>query len=240
MQLGSGTKDKPVELLVWGDSHAMAAMTVLDVLCKEHAIHGVAAVHSSQVPFIGYESRSEGSMMEESVAFNDAVAAYIRRKHVGDVILIGSWQGCIDFDHGTEKLRRALLATIAALKESGTRVWVMKDVPHQNFNVPNALASAGFFGRDPESLGLPATQERDALRAMAPLFDGIDDPDVTFLDPADLFFSPQGFYRVAAGGYALYRDNHHLSTHGAMLLRPLFEPIFEKIGQKHLSTTMPN
>jgi hypothetical protein len=49
----------------------------------------------------------------------------------------------------------------------------------------------------------------------------------TLLDPADLFLSSKGLYRVAAGGRSLYNDGGHISVHGAQLLRPLLMSVFE-------------
>ena len=37
--------------------------------------------------------------------------------------------------------------------------------------------------------------------------------------------------RVAEGGKALYWDDHHVTTTGAMRLRPLFEPVFAGLGK---------
>ena len=43
--------------------------------------------------------------------------------------------------------------------------------------------------------------------------------------------SPKNLCRVAEGGKSLYCDKHHLSVAGAMVLRPLFEPIFRGINK---------
>jgi hypothetical protein len=34
VELGTGNTNQPIELLVWGDSHAMAVMPVLDAACR--------------------------------------------------------------------------------------------------------------------------------------------------------------------------------------------------------------
>jgi peptidoglycan/LPS O-acetylase OafA/YrhL len=232
IELGTGDKHLPIDLLVWGDSHAMAAMPVLDVLCKEHSIRGVAATHSSTAPLVGYERQWKGSLNEKSIAFNNAVVAFIRSQRVGDVVLVAAWgSGYGSDDGGTARLRRSLLDTISALKGTGARIWIMSQVPYHRWNVPHALVSAVLRGRDPEQLGLPLAEHHEACRLQDPIFEGVSAPGVTVLDPTDLFVSSNNLCRVAEGGKALYCDKQHLTVAGAMLLRPLFEPIFAGIGK---------
>jgi len=227
IELGAGDKTQPVALLIWGDSHAMAALPVIDALCKEHSVRGVAATHSSQVPLLGYDSRSEGALMDQSIAFNDAVFAFLRRAHVPDVLLIASWNGYVDFEHGTNHLRSAMLRTIPALREAGSRVWIMKPVPRQPWDVPDVLVSAVLAGRDVQTLGVSLVDHRKNSQKLDPIFAGLTAPGVMILDPTDLFLTSAGTCRAAQDGHALYWDTHHLTVHGSMLLRPLFQPIFE-------------
>jgi hypothetical protein len=228
IELGTGDKHLPIDLLVWGDSHAQAVMPVLDILCKEHCIRGVAAWHPGTAPLVGYESKGRLSLKEESIAFNNAVVEFIRSKRVGDVVLVARWRA---YGTGgeTTQLQRGLLDTISALKDTGARIWIMRQVPEHLWNVPHALASAVLHGHDPEELGLPLTEHHKAQRRQDQIFGGVSAPGVTVLDPTDLFVSPKNLCRVAEGGKSLYRDKDHLSVAGAMMLRPLFEPIFERI-----------
>jgi len=230
MELGTGDKHLPIDLLVWGDSHAMAVTPVFDILCKEHSVRGVAATHSSTAPLIGYESQARFALKEDSIAFNNAVVEFIRCKHVRDVVLVAVWSDYMA-NRETARLRRHLLDTIDALRNSGARIWIMKDVPRQRWNVPLALASAVWHGGDPEQLGLPLAEHARASRLQDRILVGISAPGVTLLDPTDLFMSPKNLCRVAEGGKSLYCDKHHLSVAGAMVLRPLFEPIFRGINK---------
>ena len=109
----------------------------------------------------------------------------------------------------------------------------MRQVPQHHQNVPHALAYAVWHGGDPEELGLPLAEQREAYRLQDPIFEGLATkfPGVTVLDPTDLFVSPKNLCRVAEGGKALYCDTEHLTVAGAMVLRPLFEPIFGGMGK---------
>ena len=107
----------------------------------------------------------------------------------------------------------------------------MRQVPKHRWDVPQALASAVLCGRDPEELGLPLAKQREACQLQDPIFEGVSAPGVTVLDPTDLFVSRTNLCRVAKDGRALYCDSDHLTVAGAMLLRPLFEPIFQGMGK---------
>ena len=231
IELGTGDKRLPIALLVWGDSHAMAAMPVLDVLCKEHSVRGVAATHNSTAPLVGYESKIS-DLKKDNITFNNVVVEFIRTKRVSDVVLVAMWRGHVA-ESDTARIRRGLLDTIVALKDTGTRIWIMRQVPQHRWNVPDALTSSVFHGNDPEELALPLTEYRKQFQNQSPVFEGLATkfPSVTVLDPTDLFVDVTGRCRVAKDGKALYCDTDHLTVAGAMLLRPLFEPIFQGMGK---------
>jgi hypothetical protein len=73
------------------------------------------------------------------------------------VLLAAEWTGYLSTQSSeTERVHfRALLKqTIDALRETGARVWIMKQVPMQEFNVPRVLGAYVEHGRDISSLGL--------------------------------------------------------------------------------------
>ena len=233
VELGIGDKHLPIGLFVWGDSHAMAVNPVLDILCKEHSFRGVAATHSATAPLVGYEDRSEFGLKGDSIAFNDAVVEFIRRKHVNNVVLAARWDYYIDIDKGTNRLRSGVLATINALHDSGARIWIMRQVPKHRWNVPQALVSAAWHGGSPEELGCSLAEHLQEIKRQDPIFEGFGAKfsSVTVLDPTDLFVNASGRCRVAEGGKPLYMDKDHLTVVGAMLLQPLFEPIFADMNK---------
>jgi peptidoglycan/LPS O-acetylase OafA/YrhL len=227
-ELGNGDKKQPISLLLWGDSHAQVILPAVDSLCQEHSWRGVAATHSQTAPLIGYDSEGVWSLKSDSIPFNNAVVDFIHSRHIPNVLIIARWDYYIETDKGTGKLRAGLLATIEALQRSGARIWIMRQVPRYPWNVPKALATAVLHGHNPEELGLPLAEYRTESQSQDSLFDGLakDFPGVTVLDPADRFVSASGRCKVAQNGKALYYDSDHVNVLGAMMLRPLFEPIF--------------
>jgi len=229
---GLNDTNLPVGLLVWGDSHAQVELPVLDLLCKEHSVRGLAATHSQTAPLVGFESQGAWSLGRDSVGFNNAVADFIRRQRVSNVLIIARWDYYIETDKGTERLHQGVLATIKALHDSGAKIWIMRQVPQYPWDVPKALATAVMHGQNPEDLGLPRPEQQAQARRQEPIFEGITSsfPEVTVLDPTAFFLDAAGRCRVAKNGQALYFDSDHVSAAGTMMLQPLFEPIFGRAG----------
>ena len=224
IELGSGNKHQLINLLVWGDSHAMAVLPVINTLCNEHSIRGVAATHSATAPLIGYKNGKTD--LEDDIAYNKAVIDFIYSEHLRNVILVARWDKA-----SIDKLHIGMVATLKALRKSGARIWVMREIPIQHWNVPYALASTVWHGGNTVKIGLPAVDYRKEFQRQNPIFEGlpIEFPGVEILDPTGLFISANNLCPVVEDGQALYCDDNHLTAAGAMLLRPLFEPIFEDI-----------
>ncbi len=231
VELGYGDKHRPVDIVVWGDSHAMALAPVLDVLCKEYSIRGLAATHSSTAPLLGYTSTGRFALHSDSVDFNNAVVEFIRRKNVPNVILVAVWSGYVVQD-GMEAVRQAMFRTIQALEASGAKVWVVREVPKHPWNVPKVLASAVWHRRgSPETLGMTSSEFREQFERQSMIFRDVASrsSNVTVMDPTRWFLDSEGRFRIAAAGESLYADNHHLSVAGAMMVKPMFEPIFVNV-----------
>lgn len=231
-ELGKGDKNLPVGLLLWGDSHAQVMMPALDSLCREHSRRGMAATHSQTAPLIGYDSQGIWSLKNDSIPFNNAVLEYVRSRHVPEVLIVARWDYYIETDKGADRLRVGLVDTINALQKAGAKIWIMRQVPKYPWNVPKALATAVLHGQNPEELGLSLAQYRTECERQDAIFGELarQFPGLTILDPTALFATSSGRCKVAAGGRALYFDSDHVNNAGAMILRPLFEPMFDGAG----------
>lgn len=222
VQISAVGGESQIDVIIWGDSHAMAVMPVFNDLSKEYSVQAVAAIHSSTVPLLGYISE-KSDLKSDSVPYNTAVVEFIHSKRVSNVVIVANWSGYPD----AAQLRRSLFSTLDALKGSGAKVWILRQVPKQRWNVPRVLGTVAWRGGDPEKFGLPVSEYYEQLHIQEPLFSDLatEFEMVTILDPTKLFVAGS-LCRVADGGNALYWDDNHLTVAGAMLLRPLFEPIF--------------
>ena len=221
--LGVRTASAAPDVLVWGDSHAAAILPAIDALARKHGVRAAAATHLSTMPLLGYESRGEFSLRGDSPAFNQAVVDFVRAERVRAVLLVAAWHG---YDDEGGRMRRGLRATVAALREAGATIWIMKQVPQHDVDVPKALAAAVLFGRPLEGQAVTLEQHRSASRVQDQMFSEIASPGVRILEPLPFFTAETDRGRTAADGMSLYRDSHHLSTRGAIRLMPLFEELF--------------
>jgi peptidoglycan/LPS O-acetylase OafA/YrhL len=224
--MGSTSLDAPAHTLVWGDSHAMAVMPVVDALCTEYELRCFGATHSSTAPLLGFESHTEFGLREQSVRFNEAVFDYVKRMGIQNVILVALWRG-YGLEEDGENFTRALVTTVEQLGSAGVKVWIMLEAPSHDVDVPRALARASLAGIDVSTLGVSIAEQKEKLEYQRLIFAGVG-PDLNLLDPLDYIAGENGHCLVAEGGKSLYSDNHHLSVQGAMKIAPMFETVFSR------------
>jgi len=228
VRFGDDDPKAPGGWLVWGDSHAMAALPAFDALAKERGRAGEAALHVSTAPLLGFvrESRKGSGLRDEAPRHAAAILRHVRERGIRDVVLIANWSGYRNDAGGPSaaKLADALVATVEAVVRSGARAWVLLQIPKQPFDVPSALARARASGGDVAA----ACARPDGSNGVT----GNDDPTILqriaaaggrVLDPRPHFLDPTGrSYVVSLDGVPLYADTHHLTAAGARLtLLPL-------------------
>ena len=223
--LGASGSGAHPAVLVWGDSHAMAALPAIDALLTERNAAGRAATHSATVPVLVWYVATPFGLGKDALAFNDAVFDYVRREQIPDVILIACWP-CYTKgdDEATHGLAAAAARTVRRLAQAGVRPWILLDVPAHPFNVPRALSLPMIAGAPIASLRARPEPDRafdvfDAatVREIEAAGGRFIDPKPRFLDPSD------GRYIIERDGVALYLDKEHLTASGAkLMLLPLF------------------
>ena len=223
LALGSNRSEDSIHLLVWGDSHAMAALPALDYLCKEYSVRAFAATHSETPPFLDYVPDGSYSLKQDAPAFGEAVIRFIRARQIRNVLLIARWKG-YNAGHSPE-FHAALTKTVTELQKCGAKIWLMQEVPNFSWDVPRALARAALFHKDPEKLNLPLNSYFEQVADQEHEFVQAAGSNVIVLNPAK-YLSKGTIVPSSENGVPLYRDVHHLTIHGTMLIRPMFLPIF--------------
>jgi len=222
MELGSAKSSQPIGLLVWGDSHAMAAAPALDDLCREYSQRGVLSAYSSAPPVLNYVTKGTASReMTPEVA--ERVVAFISQQHIKNVLLCARWNSYPP----TAEFKDALLMTARAIMKAGARVFVLRNVPEPGFNVPRIAALNALRDIDFEALGITKEQHHKSEAALESTFGELTKMGATVIDAADLFLTPRGNYRTIKDGELLYFDSNHLTREGSALLIPLFRPLFQ-------------
>ncbi|HRY47651.1 MAG TPA: acyltransferase family protein [Candidatus Paceibacterota bacterium] len=221
-ELGGQPTNQPVEIVIWGDSHAMAVTPVIDELCRRHSKRGVQVTVSATAPLLDYVSKEKWSLREKSPEFASAVVNYIATQRVRNVILAANWHGYPP----DESFKNGLFKTARSLMGAGARVFILQDVPKPKFDVPRIAAITAMRHGDTQLLGNPAELYKTENASTLQILDELSREGAVILDPTSYFINSNGLYGVVKDGNALFCDTHHLSVAGARLLSPLFEPIF--------------
>jgi peptidoglycan/LPS O-acetylase OafA/YrhL len=222
IELGSGETNRPINILIWGDSHAMAVTPVIDELCRRYSWRGIQATHSATAPILGYANDDKFSLLDKTPVFASAVLDFIAKNHVKNVILVGIWSSYLTSDLS----KTQILATARAITNTGAKLYVLKDVPMQDHDLPRLIAVAALHNIDLDQVGVVREQYQIENRELNQTFAQISEGGATVLDPAGYFLNSKGLYGVVKNNQILYCDYHHLTVEGAELLAPLFEPIF--------------
>lgn len=236
--------ERPPDFIVWGDSHAMAIGACFESLAKEHQLCGVVAARTATVPILGvWRPNHEGGF--KALDWNDAVLNYIRENRVKNVILVARWAVNIDGrqngqtdsliaerdskatnpESARAALENGLRRTLDELEKLGARVWILKQVPLQDFSPQRAIVRSTYLGWEfPKGVSIA---EHDAQQKNSnEIIDrqALGRRNVEIIDPTPACFDVDGHSVLGTRYGSYYCDETHLSDLGANeLLRPLFE-----------------
>lgn len=247
-KIGDVSKEnaKP-SILLWGDSHAMSTIPLLDDLGKQHGIAIYTAVKPGASPIAEVHNAKDGP---NALDLGTPVIEFIKTKKIKHVFLTARWfiyvygrsggqLGTLLCDSNTESKSPAqaekvfvknLRETVSSLRGIGVDVWIMRDVALQPRDVPVTVALAASRELDLNLFSFQASKLRIHDEKINQLIDeSVEGLGVHVLDPYPYLTNSSGVYMMAKDGIALYEDRHHLSPYGASLLHPLIEPIFDSI-----------
>jgi len=244
--IGDRTKNEtPPQILLWGDSHAMSVIPVIDKMGKDYGIGAYTAVKPGTLPLIGAHRAEEGSRAPD---LGTPVFEFINKHKIKNVLLVARWSVYVNglpsgklstliSDSETESKNpgqaevvfvRNLRKTVARLRKNEVNVFIMRSVAFQPRDVPVTVALTASRGMDLNLFARPISE----LRVWHEKANGLIDEAVkglgaTVLDPIPYYTDSSGTYLMAKDGNALYEDRDHLSPIGSLELRPLFDPIFQ-------------
>lgn len=240
-----GPQTSTARALIWGDSHASALIPALSDGASQYNFSITQAGYAGCLPFYRKEN-TPGCR-----AFNERITQLLNREQFGDVVLVARWSlyvygqrsgdtGASIHDPVTGKYDRAtaeqlfaegLTALVQQLRTSGHRVWLVKEVPLQDFNVPYRLSRLAMLGRPTDREGLPVAEHLQRQAYISTVFEHIAaaDPEVRLLDPAPRLCDENGWCRVELGGQSLYTDDNHLSATGTRYVEGFLEPFFRAL-----------
>ncbi|MBE7638686.1 acyltransferase family protein [Sneathiella sp. P13V-1] len=227
------------KIAVWGDSHADSLFVAIDEALKATERTGVFHALSACPPAIGELKAAqavEPKKFQNCQKFKDLVWNKIETdQNITDVILIGRWtryfskvqpaKGVSD-KMVADEYKTHIVDTICSLSKLGKTVYVVAPVPEMDLHVPRSLAKSKLInGSDP----IIETSKQDYLTkhkiALEAFTSAQNQCQAIILDPTP-YLCEEDKCSGIKNGVPIYRDNHHLSVTGSLLLKPLFIGIF--------------
>jgi peptidoglycan/LPS O-acetylase OafA/YrhL len=224
-ELGGQSPNQPIEILLWGDSHAMAVAPAIDELCHRFSVRGVEATHSATAPILGDFNHDPFGLGNKSSAFSKSVIDFIYKKHIKMVILAASWGNT---NYGLpDSLAAGLTSTVKAIMASGAKVYVLKDVPRPGFDAPKQAALTLMRHGNLAQLAISPDKYYVKYHDYEFIFNRLSQMGATVFDTPKYFLNTNGLYDVVRNDKVLFCDEHHLTVAGSKLLLPMFEPLFD-------------
>lgn len=212
-----GAPAEGTNLVLWGDSHAMALLPAVAKACSELQIAGVMASHSSTAPILDWKQPATRHGLGVLAAdFNEEVLNYIEREKVKNVLLVAFWEGY--FRNGDSA---RLVSTVKKIDTAGAQPWVVLQVPKQMQPIPKALARTVVFG-DPETRYCVEDYHHPLYGKMEDVGSFISlmqSAGGRVIDVRPAFFDAEsGRYRISLDGRSLYHDDAHITAYAAETL----------------------
>ncbi len=228
-----GAPDRRPTALLWGDSHAVVLEPLMDELGRRWRV-GVYSVAREATPIV----------TQAAAEHNRLVLDFIGRHSLRFVFLVARWSGVYDqllqdrpFLISSEEWQyrqTALDRLLGQLKQLGCSVWIMKEVPAQPGG--DAYRAQLVYSEIwPHWCRLETVSFEHYLQATRKsrhiVWTSALRNQARALDPVQTCFDTSGRSRVRSGDRLFYFDDDHLTAEGArILLGPLWEPVFARIG----------
>ena len=232
--------------LFWGDSHALAMASALNLSAQRQGVAGLLAVRTGCPPLLDIERPGRSwceefnhAILERAASETDidtvilaarwaisATGTRYKNEEGRDISLIDLRNPDADGVSNAELFDTGLTRTVAALEALGKTVVLVTQIPEVGFDVPSANYAARFTGRDVNLSIAPSLLEygernADVHATFARL---AADHSLTIIDPAALFCAAD-VCNVVEDGMPLYRDDNHVSLLGCVRISGLFDDV---------------
>jgi len=233
-----GAENKPCKFMVWGDSHGGVLLSMIDEICHENNISALAATRGQHPPVLEWSGAGPASFQHAiKTQYADKAMSHIRRLvqsgELEHVLLAFRWNYYLenvpraaDDAVPVAGFQGALIKTVKTLEQLGLEVSVLLEVPDFGVHVPKAVALHHWRGLPEPRLSQQQHIERQGF--YMPLIKRLqaETPNVHLIDASPYFISKDGQISfIDEQGLLLYRDDHHLTEHASMRLKPLFEKL---------------
>jgi peptidoglycan/LPS O-acetylase OafA/YrhL len=245
--LGADTENP--SFLLWGDSHAGAQATAVQISASQKGVAGLLTHYSGCPPLIGIRINKE----KQCVDHNNMVMEYIENHPEIDTILLASrWAYSAEGGGYKENNKITLIDTLSdsAKRETNAilfqrgfnrtvekllalhrKVVIISQVPEIKYEVPSTFYLALRTGRDVNKIIAPALD--DYLSRNKKVFMVIDsfreNNNFQVIDPWKALCDEHQCF-VVVDGIPLYTDSNHLSPFGSDYISHIYDSLFEELA----------
>ncbi len=213
-----GATDHIPSVLLWGDSQAYCLLPAFDLLGKDLKFSGVAVTHGARAPLFDGFIRDDFGRGEDLPEWACAVVDYVAAHKIRNIFIVCLWETYVG-KYDRDRFTGAFIETVRALNEAGGKVWVVQQLPSHDAPVAKRLIRSIMFGEDSGSWQRTPEEHLRRTEVMLEIERLSKGLDVSFLDPAPLFYDPlTKRYRVEKDGKALYYDEVHITISTALEL----------------------
>lgn len=231
---------QPVELVLWGDSHANHWFPLMRQASRELHVNVEEFARASCPPLLGVMPFNEGAVDHQCEHFNLAVVAEIERLAreggLKGVVLAGRWPAYLgrpspdgsllarlsygdeplDPEKSEDALHIGLTATLERLERAGLRVVVVGSTPEFHYSVPQCL-----LRRSPQECAMTrAAVDQRRGRAMHVVSNTVASNEGAHMFDPLRFFCDATFCYPTHGQTVMFSDPQHLTAAGSPLLEP--------------------
>lgn len=238
--------DGDPEVLVWGDSHVRAFQAGIALAAVEHKRPGLLIWHAGCPPLFGVSKRESAATALEDAACTKALeqmqVAVTQLPSIRKLLVIGRWAyyaqgaGVGNDAHNTIALQGGDFAgavgrTFTQLVGNFEQVFVLQQVPEIPMYDSRVIARKLAHGRLNSDMEMVVSRA-DVMSRMAvseaPFMALQEVGKITVLGSWDAMCDDQSCSAVV-DGRALYFDNNHITNTTALLMRGVFDPVFEPV-----------
>lgn len=226
------TPGEPIDLLLWGDSHAASLILPFRKYAEERGLSFAVTARGDCLPLLGVWRTKDPSRTCRK--FNDDALAFIKEHNVRNVAIAARWQVyasgpqlLLDDAHAAPSrsavktiLTDALKRTFAALSDHHD-VLIVEQVPELRSALPAAYLLMHRLGRSPATIAVTLKDHRRKSRAMTEALAAVETShSFRRFDPAAEHFCKEELCTYEADGKLLYFDDDHLNAAGGLYLYP--------------------
>jgi peptidoglycan/LPS O-acetylase OafA/YrhL len=221
---------KTIDLMLWGDSHAVALFAALRKYADHRGLTLAFAGRFSCPPLLSTLYSGHVAKARECVAFNDAAISFIRHNDIPVVVLAALWANhqMGPIAEPSENVHEPTLKrTLDAL--TGRDIIIIEQVPILKANAISAYVVRSRLGSSVDTAAVTLSEHRERERLTVEAMDRIAPRDKIFrIDPAQALCDGERCLAQSAGKL-LYLDDQHLSVDGSQFLYPLLEREMDRV-----------